>query len=276
VRPAGRNATFVSLDDSALSSIPGFVQVVQRGNFVAVVATDEWAAIQAAKALHVTWQQGAPLVAEADLPQALRDPANAYQSGPSVPPVGDVNSALAGASATLNADYFTPFQMHASIGPSCGVADVRGAADSNGIQATVWSGTQGVYPLQGAIAGLLGIPTAAVRVIYVEAAGCYGHNGADDAAADAALLSQAVGSRFGCSGCGRTNTAGSRSAQRWPTRCTADWTRRVASSGITPSGLRVTRVGQGAIRGISSPDKRPALYRVRSARRWDPGHVTSR
>ncbi|HZV26594.1 MAG TPA: molybdopterin cofactor-binding domain-containing protein [Acidothermaceae bacterium] len=194
VRPAGRNATFVSFDESLCTAVPGFVQVVQQDNFVGVVANDEWAAIQAAKALHVTWQQGAPLVAEADLPQALRDPANIYQTNPTQAPVGDVDSALAGASVTLEADYFTPFQMHASIGPSCGVADVRGTPDpTTGIQATVWSGTQGVYPLQGAIAGLLGISTSAVRVIYVEAAGCYGHNGADDVAADAALLSQAVG-----------------------------------------------------------------------------------
>jgi len=194
VRPAGRNASFVSLDDSACAAVPGFLQVVQRGNFVAVVASDEWAAIQSAKALNVTWRQGPPLAAEGNLAAELRDPANIYQSGPSVAPVGDVDSALAGASATLQADYFTPFQMHASVGPSCGIADVRGAPDpATGIQATVWSGTQGVYPLQGAIAGLLGLPTAAVHVIYVEAAGCYGHNGADDAAADAALISQAVG-----------------------------------------------------------------------------------
>ena len=194
VRPAGRNASFVSLDASACASVPGFLQVVQQGNFVGVVASDEWAAIQAAKALTVTWQQGPALAAEADLPQALQDPANIYQSGPTVPPVGDVDAALAGAAATREATYFTPFQMHASVGPSCGVADVRNAPDpATGIQATVWSGTQGVYPLQGAIAQLLSLPASAVHVIYAEAAGCYGHNGADDAAADAALLSQAMG-----------------------------------------------------------------------------------
>ena len=108
VRPAGRNATFGSLDQSGLSAIPGFMQVVQKGNFVGVVANDEWAAIQAAKALKVTWQQGAALAAEADLPAALQNPANVYQSGPAVPPVGDVDKALSGASETLEATYFTP------------------------------------------------------------------------------------------------------------------------------------------------------------------------
>src|SRR6185437_10070268 len=75
VRPAGRNATFGSLDQSGLSAVPGFLQVVQKGNFVGVVASDEWAAIQAAKALKVTWQQGVALAAEADLPAALQNPA---------------------------------------------------------------------------------------------------------------------------------------------------------------------------------------------------------
>ena len=100
---------------------------------------------------------------------------------------GDVESALAGAAKTLNATYQWPFQLHASIGPSCGLAHVRDG------EATIWSGTQGAHQLRPTIAQLLGISPANVRVVFVEASGCYGHNGADDAAADAALLSQAVG-----------------------------------------------------------------------------------
>ena len=57
----------------------------------------------------------------------------------------------------------------------------------------MWSGTQGVYPLQQALSDILKLPQFAIRVIYAEGAGCYGHNGADDAAADAALMSQIVG-----------------------------------------------------------------------------------
>lgn len=204
VRPSGttadgnpvalRNATLVSVDSTQAEAVPGYVQTVQKDNFVAVVATDEWAAIQAANALVVTWRTGAPLIAQASLPEALQDPANLYQSGNQVN-TGDVDTALAGAATQVAASYFTPFQMHAAIGPSCGVADVRMEPDSmTGIQATVWSGTQGVYQLQGAIAQMLNLPSAAVHVIYVEAAGCYGHNGADDAAADAAFLSRVVGS----------------------------------------------------------------------------------
>src|SRR5579875_1701922 len=200
VRPAGRNAT-PSGTPSLPPGLAGSPQVFSTGNFVGVVATDEWSAIQAASQLNVNWQQGAPLAAMDDgtattrtaLVRALQNPANTFNTS-ALSTVGNVASGLAGAATALQATYFSPYQMHAPIGPSCGVADVRGAPDpTTGIQATVWSGTQGVYPLQGAIAQLLGLPTSAVHVIYTEASGCYGHNAADDAAADAALLSQLAG-----------------------------------------------------------------------------------
>ena len=195
IRPSGRNATFDSIDETSLQdvrTIPGFLQVVQIKNFVGVVAADEWAAIQAARTLKVNWKAGDPLPDQASLPQWLQDPANVYQTNDEVN-TGDADSALAGAAQKLHATYFTPFQMHGALGPSCAVADVRGAPDAAGIQVEIWSGTQGVFPLQGAIAQLLGLPATAVRVRYLEASGCYGHNGADDAAADAAVLSLAVG-----------------------------------------------------------------------------------
>lgn len=199
IRPSGRNATLASIDSSSVTraqAIPGFVKLVQQGNFVGVVARTEWAAIQAAApstGVVVHWDDGQPLVAQDALPGALRDPANRYSSVEMVN-VGDVGQGLASATVTAQASYFTPFQMHGAMGPSCGVADVRRAPDrSTGIQATVWSGTQDVYHLRSSIASLLGLPADSVQVIYEEAAGCYGHNGADDAAADAALLSQAVG-----------------------------------------------------------------------------------
>jgi CO/xanthine dehydrogenase Mo-binding subunit len=87
----------------------------------------------------------------------------------------------------LHATYSQPYQAHASIGPSCAVADVQAEA------ITVWASTQGPYPLRGALAQLLRVPEERVRLIHMEGAGCYGHNGADDAAAEAAILSQEVG-----------------------------------------------------------------------------------
>jgi nicotinate dehydrogenase subunit B len=199
IRPTGRNASFGSFDAASLTrarAIPGFVDVVRQGNFVGVVAETEWAAIQAADpetGVQVVWQDGQPLVPQAALPDALRDPTHHYRTVEEVN-TGDVDAGLAGASVTHQAGYFTPFQMHGGMGPSCSVADVRRRPNSaTGVQATVWSSTQGVYALRATVASLLGLPASAVRVIYEEGAGCYGHNGADDVAADAALLSKAVG-----------------------------------------------------------------------------------
>jgi CO/xanthine dehydrogenase Mo-binding subunit len=89
----------------------------------------------------------------------------------------------------MEAEYRRPYQMHASIGPSCAVALYRDEA------LTVWTHGQGVYPLRGAIAEMTGLPAERVRCIHMEGAGCYGHNGADDAAADAALLARALPGR---------------------------------------------------------------------------------
>jgi CO/xanthine dehydrogenase Mo-binding subunit len=193
-----KNATNPSVDDSAAKSIPGYVQTVNKENFVGVVATTEWAAIQAAKAIQVTWTNGAPLVSDsvqADLQVALTNSANVYSANKLQEVVGDADAVYNTAPTNLKftRSYYTPYHMHGAVGPSCAVANVTSAPDANGIQATVWSGTQGVYPLQQAIADILGLPLATVRIIYVEGAGCYGHNGADDAAADAALMSQLVG-----------------------------------------------------------------------------------
>ncbi|MPZ62154.1 MAG: molybdopterin-dependent oxidoreductase [Propionibacteriales bacterium] len=199
IRPAGRNARFQAIDPGSLDrarAIPGFVTVVQRDNFVGVVADTEWAAIQAANpstGIEVTWEDGQPLVAQESLPEALRDPANHYRTV-EVVGVGDVDEALPAASIQVEASYFTPFQMHAAMGPSCAVADVRSQPDrETGVRATVWSSTQNVYNLRDSVASLLGLPSGSVRVIYEEGAGCYGHNGADDVAGDAALLSEAAG-----------------------------------------------------------------------------------
>jgi nicotinate dehydrogenase subunit B len=179
---------------------------------VGVIASDEWAAISAAQTLKVNWTTFAPLPLGPwmpDLAVTLMDPANIYQTDKE-DVVGNVAAAFAdpGVTATLHSQYFTPYHMHGAMGPSCAVANFTAVPDESGIQLTVWSGTQGVYPLQGAIAQMLGLPTRAVRVIYVEAAGCYGHNGADDAAADAALLSQAVGQPVRANGCARKSMGG--------------------------------------------------------------------
>src|SRR5262249_49335616 len=133
----------------------------------------------------ITWSTPqTPLPDQADLEKTLRATPGSVRA---LDNDDTVESALAAAKTRLQATYSVPFQSHGSIGPSCAVADVRDGT------ATVWSGTQGSYLLRGSLADLLELPVEKVRVVWTEASGCYGHNGADDAAADAALLSQAVG-----------------------------------------------------------------------------------
>src|SRR5262249_58995434 len=99
----------------------------------------------------------------------------------------DVDASLAAAAKKVEATYEYPIQMHGSMGASAGTASVEGQT------ATVWSSTQGVYPLRSAIATALGLPAQNIHVLYVEGSGCYGLNGADNVALDAAVISQAVG-----------------------------------------------------------------------------------
>lgn len=184
VRPPGVGATLESVDESTIQGLAGHPRVVRNGNFLGVVADTEWGAIQAAQKLKATWKIPGNLPAQSELFSYVR-------GQPTTDKVevnhGDVAGALKGAAKTIGATYQQPYQAHASIGPSCSVADVK--SDS----ATIWSGTQGVYPLRGALAQMLGLPVEKVEVAYLEAAGCYGHNGADDVSGDAALLSKAVG-----------------------------------------------------------------------------------
>ncbi len=182
IRPAAVGAHLAHVDSSSIAGFPG-VRIVQDGDFLALAGPHAWGVIRAAQALNVSWTGGG-------LPPFDRLYADIAR-GPSTENVvgrkGDVDRVLAADARVLSATYHWPFQSHGSIGPSCAVADVR--ADT----ATIWSGTQSVYALRGAIAKLVGLAEDAVRVVYVEAAGCYGHNGADDAAADAALVSRAIG-----------------------------------------------------------------------------------
>ena len=182
VRPTSIGAKLVNVDDSGLREISG-ARVVRKGDFLGVVAAREEDAVRAAKVLNATWSASETLPAVDALHETLmKTPATDRV----VTDAGDVPAAIARAAKTVKAQYRWPFQMHASIGASCGVADVK--RDS----ATIWSSTQGAHTLKGALAQLVGLPLENVHVIWTEGSGCYGHNGSDDAAADAALLSQAV------------------------------------------------------------------------------------
>ena len=175
VRPPSYGAQLETLDASAAEKLAG-VKVLRDGNFLAVVAPREWTAVKAMYALMdgAKWRESKALPDIRKLPETLL--------GMKSDDVMLVDKAGAPGAKTLEATYTRQYQMHASIGPSCAVAQLQGD------ELTVWSHTQGVYPDRAAIAEMLGMPNEKVRVTHVEGSGCYGHNGADDAAADAALI----------------------------------------------------------------------------------------
>ncbi|MFZ0534945.1 MAG: molybdopterin cofactor-binding domain-containing protein [Anaerolineales bacterium] len=184
VRPPSSSSKLVSMDESSIKDIPGVVKVVQRGNFIGIVTEREEQAILASQQLKVQWFETASMPPMADMYTYLR-------SQPTQDNVliddGDVDAIIATSFHQLRAEYHQPYHAHASIGPSCAVAD------ASQDQITVWCSTPGPYPLRNALAQLTGMPVDKLHLIHVEGAGSYGQNGSDDAAADACLLSQEVG-----------------------------------------------------------------------------------
>ena len=184
VRPPTVGAMLEAVDESSVSSMPGFIKVVVKKNFVGVVFEKQWQAIQGANRLKVSWKPGPALPAQATFHDHMRKlPSRDTMLVDSK----DVDARLSSASQVIRATYLHPYQMHGSVGSSCAVADVK--TDS----ATIWSPTQGVYPQRDSCAMVLGMKGEQVKVIYSRGSGCYGINGADTVSYDAALLSQAVG-----------------------------------------------------------------------------------
>lgn len=187
VRPPVVNSKAQSVDESSIRGISGVRKVVQEGGFVGVVAETEWAAIQAARALKVTWSAPTTkLPANADEVYDYLKKTKSYRDRTAVDR-GNPESAIATAAKTFQATYRWPFQLHGMLGPSCAVADVRPD------KATIWAGSQGPFYTRKRIADLLGLPERSVQVVYREGSGSYGRLESDDAAEDAALLSRAVG-----------------------------------------------------------------------------------
>ncbi|PYM75073.1 MAG: xanthine dehydrogenase family protein molybdopterin-binding subunit [Candidatus Rokuibacteriota bacterium] len=186
IRPPAHGATLVSVDESSVAAIGG-ARVVRIQNFLAVVAEREWDAVRAARALQCKWTAGTGLPDSTKEFDSMR--ASRVVRDQEIAKRGDLSalSAPAPGMRALAASYRWPIQTHGSIGPSCGVADVR--AD----RATVWSSSQNTHGFQTTCARLLGLERDRVRVIYLDGAGSYGPNGADDAAAEAALLSKTLG-----------------------------------------------------------------------------------
>jgi CO/xanthine dehydrogenase Mo-binding subunit len=184
IRPPAIGAKLISVDESSIKDLAG-ARALRIKDFLAVVADDEWTAVRAARALHAQWTEWSGLPAQDKLIATLR-------ADPDITDEVLVTHGLPEAlrpegAKTLSASYFWPMQSHGSIGPSCAVADVRADA------AIVWTASQGTHGNRKTFARFLGLPQDKVRLIYLDGAGCYGMNGHEDAAADAAILSRAVG-----------------------------------------------------------------------------------
>jgi nicotinate dehydrogenase subunit B len=182
VRPPSYGATLQDADTAKVETMPGVKKVVRDGSFLAVIADREFRAIKAMEVLaaSATWAERETMPREDNFYAWLKN-----QPGKAIPIKNEQRAADVPVAKTLKASYTRPHQMHGSIGPSCAVAQFKEG------MLTVWSHAQGMFPLREAIAKLANLPNEQVRCIHVEGSGCYGHNGADDAAADAAYLAMA-------------------------------------------------------------------------------------
>ena len=186
VRPDAVKAHLKSVDDSDCKRIKGYVKTVRDGDFLAVVAESEWGAIRAAQAIKADWTPWAGLPAQKELWSHVRT--SAVASTESYQKDGDARAVLARpATRRVKRSFDFAMHTHGSIGPSCAVAEW----DTGTV--TVWTASQQTHLLRKQLAAMLQIPAEQVRCIYVPGAGCYGRNGNEDAAADAVLVSRAVG-----------------------------------------------------------------------------------
>jgi CO/xanthine dehydrogenase Mo-binding subunit len=182
VSPPTFGAVLIALDEAKVRTLPGVLAVVRSGSFLAVVAEREDQAVKAmeAAAAAATWK----------LPAAIPERAEIADFLPALPATTNVayekGTAPASAARTFSASYSRPYIAHASIGVCAAVASFEGG------RLTLWSHTQGPHFMRGQVAKVLGMTNADVDVIHVDGAGCYGHNGADDVALDAALVARAV------------------------------------------------------------------------------------
>jgi len=187
IKPPFAGASLTSIDESSVKSLPDFVKVVSKGNYVAVICEREEQAINAARRLKLTWQKPAvaPFPASEDLFNYMRaaKPTSERKS----PPVGSPDDAFASAASVIEAEYDIPFQGHTSFAPAHALAD-----PSNG-QMTIYTNDMKSYGMRLGVASFLGIPKEQVRVIWMDGPQGYGRTAADDAGFEAAYLAREIG-----------------------------------------------------------------------------------
>ncbi|MGQ0734157.1 MAG: xanthine dehydrogenase family protein molybdopterin-binding subunit, partial [Acidobacteriota bacterium] len=187
VRPPAAGATLVSIDESSVRNVPGFVKVVSKGNYVAVVCEREEQAIRAARQLKVNWQKPAtaPFPSSDKLFDYIRSATPTFSAPPTA--AGNVDTALAGAAKVVEAEYEVPFQGHTALGPA------HAMADPSNDQLTIYSNDMKSYGLRNGVARFLDMPRDRVRVLWMEGSQAYGRTAADDAGFEAAFLARETG-----------------------------------------------------------------------------------
>ena len=187
VKPRVAGATLRSFDESSIRNLPGFIRVVSRGNYLAVVCEREEQAIDAARRLQVDWDEpsAAPFPTSDELYEYMRSATPTSSADPRV--VGSPEAALARAAQVIEAEYDFPFQGHTAIGPAHALAD-----PSDG-QMTIYSNDMKSYGMRNGVAEFLGMPRDQVRVVWMEGPQAYGRTAADDAGFEAAFLAKEIG-----------------------------------------------------------------------------------
>ena len=187
VKPPFAGAKLISIDESSVRNLPGFVKAISKGNYVAVVCEREEQAIAAARQLKCNWQKPAtaPFPASADLFTYMRGATPKSSQTPNT--LGNVDTAFSGAAKIVEAEYEIPFQGHTAISPAHALAD-----PSNG-QMTIYSNDMKSYGMRNGVATFLGMPREQVRVIWMEGPQGYGRTAADDAGFEAAYIAKELG-----------------------------------------------------------------------------------
>jgi CO/xanthine dehydrogenase Mo-binding subunit len=187
VKPPVAGATLVSIDESSVRGVPGFIRVVSKGNYVAVVCEREEQAVQAARQLKAEWRKPAtaPFPSSEDLFKYMRSTTPTSSNQPNV--AGNPDAAFASAAKIVEADYEVPFQGHTAFGPA------HAMADPSNNQLTIYSNDMKSYGLRNGVAQFLQIPRDRVRVVWMDGPQAYGRTAADDAGFEAAFLAKEIG-----------------------------------------------------------------------------------
>ena len=231
VKPPVAGATLVSIDESSVRGTPGFIKIVSKGNYLAVVCEREEQAIRAASQLKVQWKKPAtaPFPPSEDLFKYMRGATPTSRGTPSV--VGDPDPAFAGTATVIEAEYEVPFQGHTSIGPA------HAMADPSNDQLTIYSSDMKSYGMRTGVAAFLKMPRDRVRVVWMEGPRRTVARRQTMRGSRRRFWRRSSAGRSACSGCEKKKRPGTRRARRMRSRCAARSTRRATwwRSSMTPA-----------------------------------------